>query len=129
MAGQNAANASENLMIGRETGGLNSATALGNDISTLVNAGFNTANAQDFQSQVYSLQLQVQAGQLDSQLAYQKSQELMASMGVIGNASANAWLVSKFSSTPGTSLYGGSSSTSSTPQVNLPATTVSSVST
>jgi len=85
-AGQNAANASENLDISRLTGGLNAATTLGEAESSLMYSGLTAADQQQFQTQMTALALKVQQGQLSATAAYSQAQDLMSSMGAIGNA-------------------------------------------
>ena len=110
--GQTAANSAENLLINRETGGLNSATALANDQATLVASGMNAADAQNYQSQLTTLQLQVQQGQLTAQQAYTQAQNLGSTMGVVGSTGLNTYLLTKFGiSGTGTSSTGPSYTT------------------
>jgi len=97
--GQSAANSAETQMINRETGGLNSATQLAQDQSTLVASGFNAADAQTYSSQLATIQLQMQQGQLTAQQAYTMAQNLAQTMGVVGSTALNAYLMSKLGGT------------------------------
>lgn len=93
-SGQTAANGAENLMIGRETGGLNSAITLGQAQSALAYSGLSQAQQNQLQMGLAQLGLQMQSGKLSADQAYQNAQSLLASMGAVGNSAAN-WYITQ----------------------------------
>lgn len=98
LGGQASANSAQTLGENRQTGGLDRATTLANDMATLTVAGFNPADAEDYSSQLTGLQLQVQQGKLTDDQAYKQAQELAGTMGIVAGSTLNALLVQKFMS-------------------------------
>lgn len=97
-AGQTAANSAENLQINRETGGLNSAVALGGAEASLMYSGLSQAQQTQLQSKLAELALQVQKGSISAQQGYQDAQAYLSAIGSVGNAATNYYIQNKLAS-------------------------------
>jgi hypothetical protein len=95
-SGQTSADNAESLAITRITGGVDRATQLAQDQSALVLAGFKDADAQQFSTQLATLQGEWTAAGLTAQQQYTKATELAATFGQVSNSALNYWLGTKF---------------------------------
>ena len=112
--GQSAAHSAEVDQQNRINGGIDRLTTLGNDQAALTEAGFSSADAERFSTQLAGMQGEWTAAGLTAQQQYQKAQDLMQSMGLVGNSAVNYYLSTKFG-TPKTGTSGtGSSYTTQT---------------
>jgi hypothetical protein len=81
---------------GRINGGITALTNLGNDQAALTAAGFSTADAELFSTQLATMEGQWTAAGLTAQQQYQKAQELMQTLGLVGNTAVNYYLSTKY---------------------------------
>jgi hypothetical protein len=81
---------------GRINGGITSLTNLGNDQAALTAAGFSTADAELFSAQLATMEGEWTAAGLTAQQQYQKAQELMKTLGLVGNTAVNYYLSTKY---------------------------------
>jgi len=96
--GQVAANAAQQAQEKRLTGGLDYATQIGNDLGTLTASGMAQAEAYRFSTGLAAIQAQMTSGALTAEQAYQSANELLASIGAIGNAAATTMMMQRLGS-------------------------------
>ena len=94
--GQSAAHSAQTDQQNRVNGGIDRLTQLGNDQAALTAAGFSAADAELFSTQLATMQGQWTAAGLTAQQQYQKAQELMQTLGIVGNSAANYYLSTRF---------------------------------
>jgi hypothetical protein len=99
LAGQTSAKTAQQLQEDRETGGIDRAIKIAEDMSQLAMQGFSSQQAEQFASSVMELQLQVQSGKLTADQAYAQAQESLQAMGIVMNATLTAFLNNKFNTT------------------------------